>query len=260
MPEHEECDEEEENESDEEKESEIMNKLIHGYKLFRRHSHQALSQKLKKLSTEGQNCKVLCISCCDSRYDPQLVFNAEPGEIFTVRNVANVVPKFDENTEERKLGHHHGTCAAIEYAVKGLGVEAIVVLGHAQCGGCAHALKLFGSSSGSGSDAATLEARREPNEDGSGYVDAWCGLIKESVESVCENYDVDERLRQLEHENVRKSVENVQSFPFVRERIKNGSLQVFGGFFTIFSGGLCLMDPDTKKFERVNSDIEDSSE
>ena len=86
-------------------------------------------------------------------------------------------------------------------------------------------------------------------------MDAWCGLIKESVKHVCAEYDKDERLRQLEHENVRRSVENVKTFPFVQERIAKGELKVRGGFFTIFSGELSMMDEETKAFKRIK-DIE----
>ena len=123
----------------------VIDRLLVGYKRFRREKlTKRLDSKLKTLSREGQRgCKVLCVSCCDSRYDPTLVFNADPGEIFTVRNVANVIPRFVKHEDKTAETAHHGTCAAIEYAVKSLKVEAIVVLGHAQCGGCAHALSLF---------------------------------------------------------------------------------------------------------------------
>ena len=200
--------------------------------------------------------------CCDSRYDPTLVFNADPGEIFTIRNVANVVPPFVKNEDKKAETAHHGTCAAIEYAVKSLKVEAIVVLGHAQCGGCAHALSLFSPPAAATTTTSNEEEEKNNNnssDDGSGYVDAWCGLIKESVKHVCAEYDKDERLRQLEHENVRRSVENVKTFPFVQERIAKGELKVRGGFFTIFSGGLSMMDEETKAFKRIK-DIELSDE
>jgi carbonic anhydrase len=200
--------------------------------------------------------------CCDSRYDPTLVFNADPGEIFTIRNVANVVPPFVKNEDKKAETAHHGTCAAIEYAVKSLKVEAIVVLGHAQCGGCAHALSLFSPPAAATTTTSNEEEEKNNNnssDDGSGYVDAWCGLIKESVKHVCAEYDKDERLRQLEHENVRRSVENVKTFPFVQERIAKGELKVRGGFFTIFSGGLSMMDEETKAFKRIK-DIELSEE
>ena len=238
----------------------VIDRLLVGYKRFRREKlTKRLDSKLKTLSREGQRgCKVLCVSCCDSRYDPTLVFNADPGEIFTVRNVANVIPRFVKHEDKKAETAHHGTCAAIEYAVKSLKVEAIVVLGHAQCGGCAHALSLF--SEPEEAKVEKKDADVAEDDDGSGYVDAWCGLLKESVKRVCSEYDKDERLRQLEHENVRQSVENVKTFPFVRDRIAKGELKVRGGFFTIFSGGLCVMDEETKVFERIKDDDEHTLE
>ena len=168
-----------------------------------------------------------------------------------------------KNEDKKAETAHHGTCAAIEYAVKSLKVEAIVVLGHAQCGGCAHALSLFSPPAAATTTTSNEEEEKNNNnnssDDGSGYVDAWCGLIKESVKHVCAEYDKDERLRQLEHENVRRSVENVKTFPFVQERIAKGELKVRGGFFTIFSGGLSMMDEETKAFKRIK-DIELSEE
>ena len=138
----------------------IQSVLVSGYKRFRRETmmmmchrrnkeedqdqDETMETRLKRLSREGQKgaCKILCVSCCDSRCDPTAVFDAKPGEIFSVRNVANVVPPLVKRKEKMK---DHGTVSAIEYAVKSLEVEAIVVLGHAQCGGCAHALHLFSS-------------------------------------------------------------------------------------------------------------------
>ena len=149
----------------------------------------------------------------------------------------------------------HGTVSAIEYAVKSLEVEAIVVLGHAQCGGCAHALHLFSSPKTKTSEK-TKDDDDDDDDDGSGSVDAWCGHIEESVKRVCsKTYDTEEeRLRALEHENVRRSVENVQTYPFVRERVAKGALRVRGGFFTIRSGEVAMMDEDTKAFTPIKVD------
>ncbi len=123
----------------------IQSVLVSGYKRYRRETmmmchrnkeeeNETMETRLKRLSREGQKgaCKILCVSCCDSRCDPTAVFDAKPGEIFSVRNVANVVPPLVKRKEKMK---DHGTVSAIEYAVKSLEVEAIVVLGHAQCGG-----------------------------------------------------------------------------------------------------------------------------
>ena len=263
----------------------IQSVLVSGYKRFRRETmmmrrnnkdqeeeDETMETRLKRLSREGQKgaCKILCVSCCDSRCDPTAVFDAKPGEIFSVRNVANVVPPFVvQKREEEKMKIDHGTVSAIEYAVKSLEVEAIVVLGHAQCGGCAHALHLFSPKTSRDDvhdDRAQEKLCRKSAEtetsetkafyDGSGSVDAWCGHIEESVKRVCsKTYDTEEeRLRALEHENVRRSVENVQTYPFVRERVAKGALRVRGGFFTIRSGEVAMMDEDTKAFTPIKVD------
>ena len=254
----------------------IQSVLVSGYKRFRRETmmtmcrrrrnkeeeeeeeneNETMETRLKRLSREGQKgaCKILCVSCCDSRCDPTAVFDAKPGEIFSVRNVANVVPPLVVKRKEEKMMKDHGTVSAIEYAVKSLEVEAIVVLGHAQCGGCAHALNLFSSPKTKTSE--TTKDDDDDDEDGSGSVDAWCGHIEESVKRVCsKTYDTEEeRLRALEHENVRRSVENVQTYPFVRERVAKGALRVRGGFFTIRSGEVAMMDEDTKAFTPIKVD------
>ena len=246
----------------------IQSVLVSGYKRFRRETmmmmchrrnkeeeeeNETMETRLKRLSREGQKgaCKILCVSCCDSRCDPTAVFDAKPGEIFSVRNVANVVPPLVKRKEKMK---DHGTVSAIEYAVKSLEVEAIVVLGHAQCGGCAHALHLFSSPKTKTSEKTKDDD--DDDDDGSGSVDAWCGHIEESVKRVCsKTYDTEEeRLRALEHENVRRSVENVQTYPFVRERVAKGELRVRGGFFTIRSGEVAMMDEDTKAFTPIKVD------
>ena len=248
----------------------IQSVLVSGYKRFRRETmmmrrnnkdqeeeDETMETRLKRLSREGQKgaCKILCVSCCDSRCDPTWLFDSQPGEIFSVRNVANVVPPFVvQKREEEKMKIDHGTVSAIEYAVKSLEVEAIVVLGHAQCGGCAHALHLFSSPKTKTSEKTKDDD--DDDDDGSGSVDAWCGHIEESVKRVCsKTYDTEEeRLRALEHENVRRSVENVQTYPFVRERVAKGELRVRGGFFTIRSGEVAMMDEDTKAFTPIKVD------
>ena len=261
---------------DDSKDDAIQSVLVSGYKRFRRETmmmmchrnnkeeeeeeeekNETLETRLKRLSREGQKgtCKILCVSCCDSRCDPTAVFDAKPGEIFSVRNVANVVPPLVVKRKEEKMMKDHGTVSAIEYAVKSLEVEAIVVLGHAQCGGCAHALHLFSSPKTKTSEK-TKDDYDDVNDDGSGSVDAWCGHIEESVKRVCsKTYDTEEeRLRALEHENVRRSVENVQTYPFVRERVAKGALRVRGAFFTIRSGEVAMMDEDTKAFTPIKVD------
>ena len=157
----------------------VIDRLLVGYKRFRREKlTKRLDSEVENAQPEGQRgCKVLCVSCCDSRYDPTLVFNADPGEIFTVRNVANVIPRFVKHEDKKAETAHHGTsCAAIEYAVKSLKVEAIVVLGHAQCGGCAHALSLF--SEPEEAKVEKKDADVDEDDDGSGSWTRGAGYSK----------------------------------------------------------------------------------
>ena len=193
---------------------------------------------LRELSERGQNPRALVVACCDSRADPAIVFDTAPGDVFVVRNVANLVPPYTGVD----FGHH-GTCAAVEYSVAHLEVPLIVVMGHTQCGGAAAGLRKYGGDPNG--DPAVFAANEATGE---GFIGSWVALTKTSVREVCEKYDPDIRARMLEHELVRNSVRNLATFPFVRERMDKGTLEVIGAVFNVFDGTLTILDAETGEF------------
>jgi len=161
------------------------------------------------------------VACSDSRVDPTDIFNAYPGEMFVVRNVANIVPPLDESSG------YHGTSAAIEYAVKNLEVQEIVVLGHESCGG------IQGCLDGMGHD---------PN---AGYVGKWVSIINDVRERIlARNLPEDEVSFEMELEGVRESIKNLMTFPFVCEAVKAKKLVLQGAYFSIIQARLMLANPD----------------
>jgi carbonic anhydrase len=178
-----------------------MQHLIEGYRIYRQRRWPELRALHRKLAEEGQSPKTLIIACADSRVDPATIFNARPGELFVVRNVANLAPPFEEGAG------YHGVSAAIEFAVMQLKVETVLVLGHAQCGGVA---------------AALSDRPRDPNS----FLDRWIGLLdhaKSRVEGLAgDPHDA------LEHESIRVTLENLATFPFVRQAIEERGLKLAG--------------------------------
>jgi carbonic anhydrase len=199
--------------------------LVEGYQRFRSESY--LKQKIRydELASDGQAPPIMIISCCDSRVDPATVFDTVPGQVFALRNVANLVPPFELG------GGLHGVSAAIEFGVLGLEVRHIVVLGHAQCGGIKASL--------SGSDLV----KNEPS-----FVDKWMGLISEARDQVLATHTQDPQ-HDLELETVKVSLANLRSFPFIAEREQAGLLKLHGAYFGIAEGRLFVLDEETGQFD-----------
>ncbi len=167
----------------------------------------------------------MVIACSDSRVDPAQIFDTLPGEIFVVRNVAALVPPFETG------GGLHGVSAALEFAVTKLEVAEIMVLGHGACGGCAAAL--------SGAFAGA-----EPGE--GGFIGKWVSLLDEARETVkakCGDSGP-EAAREMELEGVRTSIANLRTFPFVRDRLADGTLAIHGAYFAISDGVLHVMNAE----------------
>lgn len=216
-----------------------IRQLLAGIKGFRSHYYEHRPDSMRQLVTEGQHPQVLMIGCSDSRVDPALLTQAEPGELFVVRNVANLVPPYQPD------GHYHGTSAAIEYAVRVLEVGHVIVLGHAQCGGIQGLIRL-----------------RAGEVDGNDFVAPWVSIANSAIDpyAPAPDADIDDERRRAELERlrlkpdvveraaVRASVENLMSFPFVRERVENGSLQIHGWWFDLETGDLWAIDPTTRMF------------
>lgn len=202
-----------------------MDQLIEGYRVYRETRWPELRALHKYLAERGQAPKTLVIACADSRVDPATIFNAGPGELFVVRNVANLAPPFEE------APGFHGVSAAIEFAVKQLKVETILVLGHAQCGGV----------------AAALEDRpRDPQS----FIDMWISLLDKAKERVIHEHH-DDACSALEHESIRVTLENLATFPFIQEAIKTRGLKLVGARYGVADGSLELLDPETGAFNAV---------
>jgi carbonic anhydrase len=203
--------------------------LIRGYKSFRAGDYAEQKVLYERLGKYGQHPKVMLIACADSRVDPTDIFDAYPGEMFVVRNVANVVPPVDPT------GGYHGTSASIEYAVKALKVESIVVMGHESCGG------IQGCLAGMGKDK------------NAGYVGKWLSLLNDVRDKVlARDISEDELQFEMELENVRQSIKNLMTFDFVKEAIENDELKLQGAYFSIIRARLLLSD-EKGDFSEVES-------
>lgn len=197
-----------------------MERLIAGYREFRG-GRWPQERRLYESLAEGQRPETFVLSCCDSRVDPATIFNAAPGELFVARNVANLVPPFEEE------GAYHGTSAALEFAVTALKVKTVLVLGHARCGGVA---------------AALARADQQPGS----FLSQWIKLLDPAL-ARCAGEEGD-RQEAVERESIRLSLERLQSFPFVAEAIRLRGLALRGARFGIADGILEVLDPATGKF------------
>jgi carbonic anhydrase len=198
-----------------------MNELIDGYRAFRSERWPDERQRYLDLAKHGQKPQTLVITCSDSRSDPATIFNASPGSMFVIRNVAAIVPPYETDNS------HHGTSAAIAFAVLSLQVRNILVMGHAQCGGVAAAL-----------DHSI--AKDVP------FLSAWVDLLKPAVARLPR--DGHDLHTLLEQDGVRLSLERLMEFPFVAERVKAGLLELNGARFGIADGKLELLDRKVDSF------------
>jgi len=200
--------------------------LLDGFKRFKQ-TYFGGDNKLYASMKEGQPAKTLMVACCDSRVDPAILTDCDPGDIFTVRNVANLVPPCEEDQ------HHHGTSSAIEYAVKALQVESIIVMGHANCGG--------------------IKGLWESDDlNDSQFIHRWVSIAQEAKEWVKVNHADDTNAIQLkacEQRSILVSLQNLMGFDFIRERVEKGSLKLHGWYFDLAAGELLCYNPDSDKFE-----------
>lgn len=204
--------------------------LLSGYQTFRgdRFAHEKL--RYQALAQRGQTPRTMIIACCDSRAAPEIIFNAAPGEIFVVRNVANLVPPY------RPDGEYHSTSAALEFAVQSLKVKDIVVLGHASCGGI----------------QAALDPAAEPLSPGD-FIGKWMELLSPVANSIGGSQFMTrvERQAALERAAIRHSIDNLRTFPCVSILEKKGRLALHGAWFGIAEGELWTMEPESGDFSRV---------
>eukprot|EP00873_Tetraselmis_striata_P031809 jgi/Tetstr1/452073/TSEL_039109.t1 len=203
--------------------------LIEGYRNFMSGRYATESERYRKLAEEGQKPTTMVIACCDSRAAPETIFDCGPGQLFVLRNVANLVPPFGPDAA------YHGTSSAIEFAIIHLKVENIVVMGHGRCGGIAGAL--------------ATAAGRAPE---GAFIGKWLTMIEEVAGKVEANslLTSSEQQTALERIVIRQSIGNLLTFPFVRARVKAGELSLHGAWFDISSGELWTMNGESGDFVR----------
>ena len=205
-------------------------RLMAGFRKFRDKYFENEHPLYPRLASGvGQTPKTLIIGCSDSRVDPAIITSASPGELFIVRNVANLVPPYE------KGGGFHGVSAAIEFAVMNLKVENIIILGHRQCGGIRTLM---------------LNQQIHPN----GFVESWVRIAQEAKNRVMKKYygEDDESLcKHGELESILTSLKNLRSFPFVAEAVKNSGLELMGIYFDLESGQLLAYDDDIQEFRNM---------
>jgi carbonic anhydrase len=211
----------------------LPDRLLRGYASFRFGRFRTENERYRRLAETGQDPGVLVIACCDSRAAPELIFDASPGEIFVVRNVANLVPPYAPD------GEYHGTSAALEFAVMGLKVEHIVVMGHGRCGGIKAAL--------AGGDAGPLS----PGD----FIGKWISLLEKPVnECGCRPGEhADERATRLEHLSIAHSLANLRTFPCIEALEKKGRLRLHGTWFDIALGELHVLDEENGRWDRLDT-------
>lgn len=199
-----------------------LTRLIEGYRRFRQNRWPKERERWSELA-EGQSPKVMVIACSDSRADPAEIFDTRPGEIFVVRNVANLAPPYETT------GGLHGVSAALEFAVTQLEVEEVLVLGHGSCGGC----------------AAALTGQFDDAEPGEGHFIAdWVRQLSDARERVRARHPQigAEAVLEMEWEAVKLSLTNLRTFPWIAHREQDGRLVLHGAHFSIAEGRLYVLD------------------
>lgn len=203
--------------------------LISRYKKWKASSYLNNKTHFKKLASVGQNPSTMVISCCDSRVHVTSIFGADEGEFFIHRNIANLVPPYSPD------GEHHGTSAAIEYATKELKIQHLIVLGHSDCGGI---------KSGHNLHTDKLNPAHE-------FINKWLSILQPAFKNISKNISEKKQIQQLEEESIKNSINNLFSFPYIKQTVKNKNLSIHGLIHDIESGKLKYLNPVTKKFENL---------
>jgi len=204
--------------------------LLKGFQKFRELYFEKDPGLFRDELSRGQSPRFAVVACSDSRVDPAIVLQTEPGDIFAVRNVAALVPPFEE------YGRYHGTSAALEFAVTGLNVDHIIIIGHAHCGG-----------------VAAMVHKQESGIKSGQFITAWTDLLREARERALAHdpglYG-DDLLRASERQAVRLSLDNLQTFPFISTAVAAGDVHLHGWYLNIFEGVLEIWNPNTEDFEQ----------
>lgn len=203
--------------------------LLKGHANFMAGRYVREKDRIRDLAAEGQTPTTMIIACCDSRAAPEMIFDSGPGELFVLRNVANLVPTYQPD------GGQHGTSAAIEFAVKALSIANIVIMGHGRCGGI----------------KAALNPESSPLDKGD-FIGKWMSMLGELPDQIVQNdlMTAGERQTALERISIRNSIRNLRTFPYVADLEAQGKLAVHGAWFDISTGELWVMDSESGDFVR----------
>jgi len=205
-------------------------RLIDGYSAFADGRLQKEQDRYRELAEEGQQPQIMVIGCCDSRVSPEVIFDARPGELFVVRNVANIIPPYSPD------GQAHGVSAALEFGVGALRIKHIVVLGHAHCGG----VKAY----------AQETAPLSPGD----FIGKWMQLMAPAVRKLGPMGGAESRenyLARLEQANISNSLDNLMTFPLLAKLIDKGKVTTHGAYFGVASGDLSVLDRATGDFAPI---------
>lgn len=212
-------------------ETSAVDKLLEGYQHFRNGPFEGSRSMIEALVAHGQQPEVAVVACSDSRVDPAILFQTDPGDLFVIRNVANLVPPMEQE------GTYHGTSAALEFAVLGLNVKHLIVMGHAHCGG--------------------VKAMMAPDAGNADYTFLlpWVSMLAAAHQRVLATMpDAEEpaRARACEQNAVLVSLQNLTTFPWVRTRVENGELKLHGWYIDIAVLELSIYDRESGKFTPVS--------
>ena len=203
--------------------------LVSRYRNWKSNSYLNSKDHFKNLASLGQNPSSMVISCCDSRVHATSIFGADAGEFFIHRNIANLVPTYSTD------GENHGTSAAIEYALKELKVQHLIILGHTDCGGIK-----------SGHSLHSNNINRDYE-----FINKWLGILLPAFNKITKDVSKAKQIEQLEEESIKNSVINLFSFPYVKKAVEDKNLLIHGLIHDIGSGRLKFLNPITENFEKI---------
>jgi carbonic anhydrase len=197
-----------------------FNRILNGYNIFREKYTLGDQSIMQYLANNGQEPEIMVVACCDSRVDPALILQCDPGDLFVVRNVANIVPPFEKDDS------HHGTSAALEFAACFLKVKHLIILGHSECGGIIRLLD------------------NRPNSDD--FITNWVSIIKKSHNTDHKDHN------SFSKEALKQSYTNCLTFPWIQERLDNETLMIHLWFFDIKTGQIFSYSDNEKEYVPLN--------
>ena len=206
----------------------IPEKLINRYKDWKKTGFEEHRDWYETVAKEGQNPLAMVISCCDSRVHATSIFGADPGEFFIHRNIANLIPPYNPD------GDHHGTSAAIEFAILSLAVSHIIILGHSGCGGIKNGYHL---------------CKGDKKNTDLVFVNKWLNILKPAYDTLLVNGDDSLMIKKLEKESIKTSIKNLLDFPFIQNALQSEKLEIHGLWHNIGSGELEMLDSETMNFK-----------